>query len=79
MRGGEGVVPRVAKRMPGARQLIVSFTEVDRARPDAADYVSTTHTGDPQQLHIEELLWFTSAQGVSTEDACKAFRNGKNM
>jgi uncharacterized iron-regulated protein len=73
VRGGEGVVPRVSRQMPGARQLIVSFTEVDEALPEAQDYLSGA-----QSSHYEEVLWFTPARGLSMDDACKAFRRGKN-
>jgi len=78
VRGGEGVVARVAERMPDVRQLVVSFIEVDEERVDPAAYTSGTHAPVTNSRSHKELMWFTAAHGLSMDAACKMFRHGKS-
>jgi uncharacterized iron-regulated protein len=75
VRNGEGVVPRVARQMPGARQLIISFVELDAAHIDPLAYLSDPPT--PNLTTVQELLWFTARHGLTMEVACKTFRRRK--
>ena len=74
VRDGDGVVARVAQHIPGARQLILRFIEVNESSEHAADYLSGTHASTTRAIAHEELLWFTAAHGLSMVEACKAFQ-----
>jgi uncharacterized iron-regulated protein len=77
VRNGEGVVPRLARHLPDAQQLIVSF--IDNNELQAVTLERSQHPvktiADSGKHH--EVLWATAALGQSMEDACKAFRQLK--
>ena len=77
VRNGQGVVPRLARHLPGARQLIVSFIETDEhhALTTGRTRRSTDAAGNSSQY--TEVLWATAPLGQSMEDACKAFQQVK--
>ena len=77
VRNGQGVVPRLARHLPGAQQLIVSFIEADEHLLLTTEHYrrSTDAAGGPGEY--TEVLWATAPAGQSMEDACKAFRHVK--
>ncbi|MFT5445862.1 MAG: putative iron-regulated protein [Gammaproteobacteria bacterium] len=77
VRSGQGVVPRLARHLPGARQLIVSFIEADEHHALTAEHNRRSIDAVGDSSDYAEVLWATAAFGQSMEDACKAFRHVK--
>ena len=74
---GEGVVPRVARQMPDAQQLIVSFVELDDEHLEPMAYLPDRHASKLNAAMGKELLWFTARHGLTMDEACKMFRHTK--
>lgn len=74
VRNGQGVVPRLTRHLPGARQLIVSFMEADEHHALAVERNRRPTNAVEESSTYSEVLWATAPSGQSMEDACKAFQ-----